>query len=478
LTGLGLVIAAPRSGAGKTTVTLGLMRALARRGLRVGAAKCGPDYIDPAFHAVACGRESVNLDSWAMPPALLTSLAAGAAQDADIVVCEGLMGLFDGVSGEEGRSGSTADTAAACGWPVLLVLDVSGQSTTAAAVAKGLATYDPRIRIGGVILNRVGSDRHRRLCGEAIEKLGVAVLGSLPRSETVKLPERHLGLVQATETSGVDGLIDAMADFVEAHVNVEGVLAAARAPSPVYGRRCHDEVVTDEGRFRSASAPLILPSLREGHLLPQAGEGGRAATIAIPPPGQRIALARDEAFSFIYPHLIRGWREAGAEIVPFSPLADEAPPADCDCCWLPGGYPELHAGRIAAASRFLHGLAEFAKSGPVHGECGGYMVLGQALIDAAGARHEMAGFLSVVTSFEKRKMQLGYRRARLLADGPLGLAGCTLSGHEFHYSTIIDKGADEPFAAVSGAHGEPPQPAGGRRGLVSGSYFHAIARLG
>ncbi len=172
MTGPGLVVAAPRSGAGKTTVTLGLMRALARRGLGVGAAKCGPDYIDPAFHAFASGRESVNLDSWAMPPPLLRALAAGAAQEADIVICEGLMGLFDGVPGEEGRTGSTADIAAMGDWPVLLVLDVSGQSTTAAAVVKGFATYDPRIKLGGVVLNRVGSERHRHLVSAAIAEAG------------------------------------------------------------------------------------------------------------------------------------------------------------------------------------------------------------------------------------------------------------------------------------------------------------------
>jgi cobyrinic acid a,c-diamide synthase len=260
---------------------------------------------------------------------------------------------------------------------------------------------------------------------------------------------------------------------------LEGVLAAARLPSPVYGRRCRSPWrAADEGADAERNPPSSALRQGEGHLLPQAGEGERTTPIAIAPPGQRIALARDEAFSFIYPHLLRGWREAGAEIVPFSPLADEPPPTDCDCCWLPGGYPELHAGRIAAAGRFSRGLCEFARSKPVHGECGGYMVLGRALVDANGAQHAMAGLLSVVTSFEKRKMQLGYRRARLLADGPLGPAGAEFSGHEFHYSTILERGTDEAFADVSGAHGDPPQPAGGRRGLVSGSFFHAIARIG
>jgi cobyrinic acid a,c-diamide synthase len=189
-----------------------------------------------------------------------------------------------------------------------------------------------------------------------------------------------------------------------------------------------------------------------------------------------VALARDAAFSFIYPHLLQGWRAAGAEILPFSPLANEAPPESCDACWLPGGYPELHAGRLAAASAFLDGLRRFAQTRPVHGECGGYMLLGSILIDAAGEGHAMAGLLSVATSFAKRKMQLGYRDARLVADGPLGTAGTRLKGHEFHYSTELDPGRDEPFAVVGDAYGSPPQPAGARRAKVSGSYFHAIAR--
>ncbi|SEC01185.1 hydrogenobyrinic acid a,c-diamide synthase (glutamine-hydrolysing) /cobyrinate a,c-diamide synthase [Rhizobiales bacterium GAS191] len=438
----GLVVAAPRSGSGKTTLTLGLMRALKRRGVAVAGAKCGPDYIDPAFHAVASGRASVNLDSWAMPERLLRSLATTAGSSADIVICEGLMGLFDGVPGEQGQSGASADIAALTGWPVLLVLDVSGQSTTAAAIVKGFMSYDPRIRLGGVVLNRVGSERHRRLVREAIEALGVPVLGSLPRSEAVSLPERHLGLVQAAETSGLEAMLEAMADFVEAHVDVDGVVAVADA---------------------AHGAPAQPPSLT-------------ASCVALPPPGRRIALARDAAFSFIYPHVLQGWMAAGAEIIPFSPLADEAPPDGCDICWLPGGYPELHAGRLAAAHGFLDGLRHFARTKPVHGECGGYMVLGITLVDAGGDSHAMAGLLSVATSFAKRKMQLGYRDARLLADGPLGQAGTRLKGHEFHYSTLLDPGTDEPFALVGDAYGSAPQPAGARRGLVSASFFHAIAR--
>jgi cobyrinic acid a,c-diamide synthase len=460
--GNGIVVGAPRSGAGKTTVTLGLLRALARRGSRAVGAKCGPDYIDPAFHAAACGQASCNLDSWAMPPPLLRSLVEKLAEDADLVVCEGAMGLFDGVPGEADHRGSTADIAAITGWPVLLVHDVSGQSATAAAIVKGCATYDPRIRLVGVVLNRVGSDRHARLAGMAIEALGIPVLGNLPRGDVAQLPERHLGLVQAAETSGLDARLDAMADFIEAHLDVERVLALAGAPihSPPTPARPPSQAGVNEHMESAATG----------------NESEKPGLAAIAPPGQRIGLARDEAFSFIYTHVLRGWRDSGAEIVPFSPLANEPPPSDCDVCWLPGGYPELHASRIATASNFLEGLRRFSATKPVHGECGGYMVLGQALIDASGLRHTMAGLLSVVTSFAQRTVQLGYRKVRLLAGGVLGSAGDRLKGHEFHYSTIAEAGADEPFALVGDAYGSALLPSGGRRGLVTGSFFHAIAR--
>jgi len=432
----GLMIAAPRSGSGKTTVTLGLLRAFRRRGVAAIGLKSGPDYIDPAFHAAASGREGVNLDSWAMPPELLGALAADATAGRGLALCEASMGLFDGVPAPPGRSGASADVAAALGLPVLLVVDVSGQAQSAAAVVKGCAAYDVRLRIAGVVINRVGSERHRRLVTEAVEALGIPVAGALPRDDTVALPERHLGLVQAGETEALEARLDAMADFVEGRLDCQRILALV--------------------------GEMNLPS-----------QSARSA--ALRPPGQRIALPRDEAFSFIYPHLVRGWRAAGADIVAFSPLADQPPPSDCDACWLPGGYPELHAGKLAGARRFMQGLRRFAETKPVHGECGGYMALGASLVDASGAAHEMAGLLGVATSFAKRRMTLGYREARLAADGVLGPAGTVLRGHEFHYATIADKGSDEPFAFVTDAYGGPSQAAGSRRALVTGSFFHAIA---
>lgn len=432
----GLIIAAPRSGSGKTTVTLGLQRALARRGLTVRGLKCGPDYIDPAFHAAATGAPSFNLDSFAMPEALLRQIALDAAREADIVVAEGSMGLFDGVPGPDGRTGASADIAALTGWPVVLVIDVSGQAQSAAAVALGCMHFDPRIAIAGVILNKVASERHSRLVGQGMARIGLPVLGALPREANLILPERHLGLVQAGETADLHARLDTLAQAVAAAVDLDAIIAAA-------------------GPTRLAGAAAAVP--------------------ALPPPGRRIAVARDAAFSFVYPHVEAGWRAAGAELVAFSPLADEAPPEDCDCCWLPGGYPELHAARLAEASRFLRGLRRFAKTRPVHGECGGYMVLGKSLIDADGAAHAMAGLLGVETSFAKRRMNLGYRRAVLQTDCALGPAGQALTGHEFHYATVTAAGDDPPFAMVSDPHGSAPAAAGGRRGLVTGSFFHAIA---
>ncbi|KAA2211835.1 cobyrinate a,c-diamide synthase [Pseudoroseomonas oryzae] len=430
----GLVIGAARSGSGKSTLMLALLAALRRRGVAVGAAKSGPDYIDPAFHSAAIGRPSPNLDSWAMPPGLLGATAATAAAGCELLLVESAMGLFDGAGPEAGRQGSAADLAARFGWPVLLLLDISGQAQSAAAIARGFAAHHPAVRVAGVVLNRVGSERHRRGAADAIAALGLPVWGALPRDATIALPERHLGLVQARELGTLPALLERLAALAEAHLDLDAIQAAAGGAVP-----------------------------------------GAAARPALPPPGQRVAVAEDAAFSFLYPHLLAGWRGAGAEIRTFSPLADEAPPDDCDSCWLPGGYPELHAGRLAAAARFRAGLRSFAETRPVHGECGGFMVLGQGLEDAGGERHAMAGLLGHATSFARRRMNLGYREARLLADGPLGHAGQVLRGHEFHYASVSDPGTDPPLAELRDAQGAVLGPAGGRRGRASGSFFHAIA---
>lgn len=432
----GLIIAAPRSGSGKTTVTLGLLAALRARGVAVSAAKAGPDYIDTAFHAAASGREGVNLDSWAMPPALVDALIAEALRDVELLLVEGAMGLFDGINAPAGRSGAAADLAARLGLPVVLVIDVSGASQSHAALLRGFATHDPAVRIAGVVLNRVGSERHLRMVREAAAPLGIPILGAIPRGAPPALPERHLGLVQAEEHPALEAALSALGAHIADHM--------------------------DLGALRALAAPLdVAPGALDG--------------LALPPPGRRIALARDAAFSFVYPHVLAAWRRAGAELLPFSPLADEAPPEAADACWLPGGYPELHAGRLAVATGFLKGLRRFAETRPVHGECGGHMVLGEEIEDADGKRHAMAGLLGHSTSFARRRMNLGYREARMLADGVLGRAGTILRGHEFHYATVTQHGADEPLAMLHDGEGREIGPAGGRRGHVSGSFFHAIA---
>jgi cobyrinic acid a,c-diamide synthase len=436
MTARAIIIGAPRSGSGKTSVTIGLLRAFARRGIKVRGIKTGPDYIDPGFHAFAAGTPGLNLDSWAMQPDLLRHLFAQQAGDAELVLIESAMGLFDGIVVPDNRTGAAADLARLFGIPVLLVLDISGQSQTAAAIAHGFAHYDTAVKMSAVVLNRAGSERHRTLCSEAIEKIGLPVAGCVMRDPSLVLPERHLGLVQASEHPEIDAHIERLADAIEKAIDLDQLFLLAR--------------------------PVDVP------------QGSVEA--AIVPPGQRIALAQDAAFTFLYPHLQRHWHEAGAEIMPFSPLADEVPDASCDVCWLPGGYPELYAGKLAASNNFKTGLARFAESKPVHGECGGYMVLGAALEDADGVTHAMTGLLSHATSFAQRKMNLGYRQAKIAADGPLGHAGDVLRGHEFHYARVIDPGHDLAFADIADGQGKPLGASGGRRGMVTGTFFHAIAK--
>jgi cobyrinic acid a,c-diamide synthase len=291
------------------------------------------------------------------------------------------------------------------------------------------------VRITGVILNNVASARHAGLIVPALERAGLTMLGVLMRNDRLSLPERHLGLVQVGETDDVEKRLDAIADAVETGVEIEALLNVA---------------------------------------MPCAEFTGAARGLA--PPGQRIALAQDCAFSFIYPHIVAGWRAAGAEIAFFSPLADEAPNTSADAVWLPGGYPELHAGRLAANGRFRGGLADLAAHGvPIHGECGGYMVLGAGLEDAQGGRHAMAGLLGVETSFKQRKLHLGYRRVRLLVDSALGSEGTVLFGHEFHYASLV-AASDDPLVATEDG-GTNNSPIGGsRRGSVTGTFFHVIDR--
>lgn len=432
MTPRGILIAAPASHAGKTLVTAGLVRALARRGHRIAAFKTGPDYIDPGFLAVAAGRPAGNLDPWAMRGSTIGALLDAIGGDADLVVGEGVMGLFDGAA--DGR-GSTADLAHALGLPVVLVVDARGMSGSVAALVEGFARFRPDLAVAGVILNRVASERHRAMLERAlVAGSAVAVLGALAHDPSLVLPERHLGLVQAAEIDGLEVLLERCADRLEAAVDLTALLAAMR---PVRRRP------TDPGET------------------------------ALPPPGQRIAVARDDAFGFAYGAQLELWRRAGCEVLPFSPLADAAPDERADVVFLPGGYPELHAPTIAAGGRFLAGVHAAARRGAmILGECGGYMVLGRALIDLSGRRHAMAGLLEVVTSLAPARRTLGYRRVRPLASGPLAAAG-VLRGHEFHYARETER-RGEAWLRTWDAAGEDLGVAGARNGRVAGSFVHLI----
>lgn len=425
--GPGLVLAAPSSGSGKTTLALGLARHLRNSGLAVACAKSGPDYIDPAFHEAASGRPCLNLDRWAMREATLANLI-GRAGRADFVVCEGAMGLYDGV-GAEG-TGSTAELAHFAGWPVVLIVDARGIGASAGPLVAGFARARGAPAFAGVVFNRVGAPSHTTLLRDALARHApeLPFLGAVPRDAELVHPERHLGLVQARERADLETFLDRAARIVASHVDVAALRAAARASPRVADR-----------------------------------------SAALPPLGQRIAVARDDAFAFVYAHALDGWRAAGAEISFFAPLDGQTPDPSCDAIYLPGGYPELHAGKLAAAP-FLAALS----GRTVFGECGGYMVLGESLIDAHGTRHAMAGLLPLDTSFAARKLHLGYRHATLLADHPLGKRGAAFKAHEFHYTSILREGAGEMLFTLRDARGADLGPAGLRAGAVAGSFIHLI----
>jgi cobyrinic acid a,c-diamide synthase len=433
----GLIIAAPASGSGKTAITLSLLALLKRNGVAVSSAKVGPDYIDPAFHQAATGRPCFNLDSWAMRPETLRGLLSEAAQDAALTVIEGVMGLFDGAeTGPGGASGSTADLAAMFDLPVILVMNVKGQAATAGAVLAGLARHRPHVRIAGVIFNNVGGAVHRQILAAAAEEVGVPALGFLSRLAELAMPERHLGLKQAGEIQDIPAFLSAAASAIAPHIDLD--------------------------RLTAIAAPIAT--------------GSTPGALGMPPLGQRIAVAHDVAFAFAYPAQLAAWRRQGAELSFFSPLADEAPDPAADSVFLPGGYPELHAGKLAANAVYQDGLRNAAARGAaIYGECGGYMVLGETLTDAEGVAHPMAGLLPVATSFAKPKLHLGYRHARLMAAGPLGAEGAGFAGHEFHYATVERETGDAALFEAKDARGNRLVAMGRRRDRVMGSFLHLIS---
>ncbi|MGH7076418.1 MAG: cobyrinate a,c-diamide synthase [Stellaceae bacterium] len=436
----GIILSAPGTGSGKTTLTLALLRALKRRGMRIVSAKVGPDYIDPAFHAAASGIASINLDPWAMRHATLATLVARLEEAGDLVLCEGMMGLFDG-AGAAGDGGSTADLASLINWPVVLVIDAAAQAGSVGALIRGFATHRADVPIAGVIFNRVGSARHAAML-EAASRAAVPelpILGAVAGEAELTVPERHLGLVQAAEHPALDTFLDHAADVVATAVDLDRFLALARDSQ-------------------------LVPTTR---------------ALPIFPLGNRIAVAQDQAFTFAYPALLAAWRADGIEIMPFSPLADDAPAKDADAVYLPGGYPELSAGRLAGNRRFKKGMRDAAARGAaIYGECGGYMVMGRGLTDAGGARHEMLGLLPLETSLAHERRSIGYRAMRLLGPGPLGMGGTPYRGHEFHYATTVEEGAGDALFAVADSDGVRLGDSGRIAGRVFGSFLHIIDRAG
>lgn len=424
----GFMVAAPHSGSGKTTVTLGLLRALRNRGVAVAPAKAGPDYIDPAFHAFASEQICTNLDPWAMRGDLITGNAALHAQGRLLVV-EAMMGLFDGAAD---GTGSAADLAELLGLPVIFVVDCARMAQSISALVSGYRNYSRNIGLAGVILNRVGSARHETMLRAALEPLAVPVLGVVMQDEKLVLPNRHLGLVQASEHESRESFLDYAGSVMEQSLSLDSL--------------CNLNMVVPPS---TPASPL-------------------------PPFGQHTAIAVDDAFAFCYPHMIDGWRSHGAAISFFSPLADEEPAADADAVYLPGGYPELHAGVIAGCDRFRAGITKARDRGAcIYGECGGYMVLGDGLIDGDGKSHRMLGFLPLETSFQNRKRHLGYRRLSP-ANGPWST---DLKGHEFHYSTVVREGGADPLFEATDALGNSLGASGQCIGSVSGSYMHVIDRV-
>ena len=428
-----IVIAGTHSGVGKTTIATALMAAFHRRGLRVQPFKVGPDFIDPGFHEVACGRKSRNLDGWMLSQTANIEILARACADADLALIEGVMGLFDGREANA-ESGSTAEMAKWLGAPVLLVVDASAMARSAAALVSGFEAFDPALNLAGVLFNRIGGQRHADLLRDAVASRGLSKpLGFLPRNDKIAMPSRHLGLTMASEALTVTGL-DEMTDWVEKHVDLDALLALAR------------QQPTD------LIAPITTPS-------PQASR-------------VRIGVARDAAFCFYYQDNLDLLSEAGAELVDFSPMIDQALPADLGGLYLGGGYPEIHAAALSENRPMLAAIRDFAQSGaPVCAECGGFMYLTEAIADSAGQEHTMVGLFPTRARMQTRLAALGYLEAEASTDALWLKTGERLRGHEFRYSEI-DAMPPEigRCLTLNNTHGARQE--GYRAGSVLAGYAH------
>ncbi len=390
-----LVIAGVSTGVGKTTITLGLLEAFRRRGLRVQAFKVGPDFIDPGFHELVTGRPSYNLDGWMCGREPVLACVARHASDADVAVVEGMMGCFDGIDGVS-EAGATAQVAKWLGAPVFLVLDAWASARSAGAVALGFERFDPDLRMAGVIVNRVGSEGHGRMVLEAIKSACQATpLGAIPRNDSLVLPERHLGLVTAVEGTLLPEKLRSLGNAIERSLDLDRLLALA--------------------------APVELPPPTRSEPTARIG---------------RIGVAHDQAFQFYYVENLEMLREAGAELVFWSPLEGRELP-EVDGLYFGGGYPELHARRLAENASVREGVRQFAEAGrPIYAECGGLMYLTETLEDTDGVAHPMVGVLPTIVRMRPRRMALGYTEVTFTGSTPLGPAGSVARGHEFHYSTL------------------------------------------
>ncbi len=460
-----LLLAAPMSGSGKTTITAGLIAALAARGLTVAPFKCGPDYIDPGYHALAAGRPCHNLDAWLIPPAQLPGVLARRGVGADLALIEGVMGLFDGYAGDD-DTGSSAHVARLTGTPVVIVLDVRAMARTAAALVAGLRDFDLRVRVAAVILNRTGSPRHAQLVTTAIaESLGLPVLGALQRDDAIVLPERHLGLIPTAEPGRWQHWLAEVRARVEAGVDLDRLLELARtapALSQGAGSRERGAGSRDQGSGMQPSNLQLLPSAPQP-LTPDPR-----------PPTPVIAVARDEAFSFLYDENLDLLRAAGAAVVYVSPLRDASLPAGTGALYLGGGFPELYAAGLSANTAMRAAICAAAARGlPIYAECGGLMYLTEAVVDAAGASYPLLGLLpgrSVMTP----RLTLGYRTVRATADSWLWRAGETVRGHEFHYSVWQDRPERLAplYTCLPDAFRPDERPEGAQWANILASYIH------
>ncbi|KWX73199.1 cobyrinate a,c-diamide synthase [Paenibacillus jilunlii] len=528
------VVAGTGSGSGKTTVTLGLLRAFARRGLTVQAFKCGPDYIDPAYHAAVTGRTARNLDSWMTSGGYMLEYFLRSSEAADLSVIEGVMGLYDGKEATA-LTGSTAEIALLTGSPVLLVVDVRSMGRSAAAIVLGFQQLEPGLRIAAVIVNRCGSASHYRTVKASIEAAcGIPVIGWLARDEGLDIPERHLGLLPAVERGELEPLFDRAADLLEAGTDLDVLLQIAAAASvlhyPAAGEILPVEGSTEENPSESDPAarkhlqetggqdaqeppgvlpaaahypaaaakilqetggqdaqepPGVLPAAAAHYPVAAAKKAGNIqcyppldnaapqAFASVNDPAPVIAVAQDAAFNFYYADNLELLARAGARLALFSPLSGEGIPPEADGIYLGGGFPEEFAATIAGNSAFLLGLRAAAAAGmPLYAECGGYMVLARSLTDRAGAVHEMAGIIPAHTVMQDRRTALGYREVTARADCLLLKQGERLRGHEFHYSLMSYSPGEPRLYAYDSSGRSGSQPEGYAQGNVMAAYAH------